>query len=332
MTDILSVHASFRTMDRTSHVNSFLHLCLLLTRLANPSCALSARENCAAMQTSRRNFLSSQGSIATIAAWSYSTPVVNAAETKKSISNRLNDEILFLPPPSLASEFNGIDNTYFPSYLNGEWEVTQTLVDMRAPLGMKYIGGPNGSLEIADKTMKEARSKVGLPVKLKLRYVSTKWGVAEDRLFNSEERLNAFAQKSVVASVQYADVGGSNRKSVLALGGTNGDPLQTTLVYFKGPAAQKSFVTSHGGEQFTDTPWAGYEVQRSIFALTNQNTAPPITTDSEYIWSFEQIDENHVQGKLRIAGYLNAQADTLYFDARNRAVSLQDYTLDMRKI
>jgi len=135
-----------------------------------------------------------------------------------------------------------------------------------------------------------------------------------------------------VASVQYADVGGSNRQSVVALGGTQEDPLQTTIVYFKGPAAQKSFVTSHGAETLSDSSWAGYEVQRSIFALTNTNTAPPITTDTEYIWKFERLNENHVQGKLRIAGYLNAQSDTLYFDARQRAVSLQDYTLDMKKV
>jgi len=294
--------------------------------------ALSAQDSIVGGDVNRRNFLSSSASVIGVSAWSYLSPVANAAQTKKDISNRLNEEILFLPPPSLASEFNGVDNMYFPSFLSGEWEVTQTLVDLRAPLGMKYIGGPNGSLEIAEKTTKEARSKIGVPVELKLRYVPTKWGVAEDRLYNSQERLNSFAQKSVVASVQYADVGGSNRKSVLALGGTNDDPLQTTLVYFKGPAAQKSFLISHGAEQVSETFWTGFEVQRSIFALTNQNTAPPITTDSEYIWSFEQIDDTHIRGKLRIAGYLNAQADTLYFDARNRAVSLQDYTLDMRKI
>lgn len=317
-------------MDRTWIFRCYL--CLLFAGLLGTVCALSVLESTVGGHSNRRNFLSSCGSIGAVSAWSYSSPVANAAQTKKDISNRLNEEFLFLPPPSLASEFNGVDNMYFPSFLGGEWEVTQTLIDMRTPLGMKYIGGPNGSLEIAEKTAKEARSKIGFPVNLKLRYVPTKWGVAEDRLYNSQERLNAFAERSVVASVQYADVGGSNRKSVLRLGGRQDDPLQTTLVYFKGPAAQKSFVTSHGTEQVSDTFWTGYEVQRSIFALTNQNTAPPITTDSEYIWSFERIDGNHIRGKLRVAGYLNAQADTLYFDARNRAVSLQDYTLDMRRL
>jgi len=285
------------------------------------------------LATSRRNFIfKASGSIVAFSAWDYSASSACASESKKNLSNRLNENIIFLPPPSLASELNGVDNMYFPSYLSGEWEVKQILVDMQAPLGLKYVGGPNGSLDIAEKTMEEARSRLDIPVNLKLRYQNTKWGVAEDRLYNTRERLNAFAQKDVVASVEYADVGGSNRKSVLLLGGTKDDPLQTTIVYFKGPAAQKSFITSRGGEEVSGTSWTGYEVQRSIFALTNQNTSPPITTDSEYIWSFERLDENHVRGKLRIAGYLNAQSDSLYFDARNRAVSLQDYVLDMKKI
>jgi len=313
----LGVWGSVSALTVPENTSGELTKCILTNQLA--SC--------------RRNFLfKTSGSVATFSAWSYSGPIAFAAQTKKDISNRLTEDIVFLPPPSLASELNGVDNMYFPSYLSGEWEVKQTLVDVKAPLGLKYIGGPNGSLDIAEKTMKEARSKIDDPVKMKLRYLATKWGVSEDRLYNNQERLDAFAQKSVVASVQYADVGGSNRKSVLALGGTMDDPLQTTIVYFKGPAAQKSFITSHGDEQVSETLWIGYEVQRSIFALTNQNTSPPITTDSEYIWSFERLGDNRIQGKLRIAGYLNAQSDTLYFDARNRAVSLQDYKLDMEKI
>ena len=159
--------------------------------------------------------------------------------------------------------------------------------------------------------------------------------------------MNAFANKTVVAAVDYANVGGSNRAAVLVRGGRDTDPLQTTFTRFKGPAAQKSFVVSHGGDALpivvTDDDsalvWSGYELQRSIFALTNQNTAPPITTDSELIWQFRtdqgsggDSDVNHVQGKFRTAGYLNAQSDKLYFEAGKKAVTLQDYTLDMYKI
>ena len=112
------------------------------------------------------------------------------------------------------------------------------------------------------------------------------------------------------------------------------DPLQTTTVRFKGPAAQKSFVLSHG-EEYNPTDsnsWAGYEVLRTIFALTNTNTAPPVTTDTELIWTFCKVNDGQVVGKLRIASYLNAQSDILYFDARNRAVSFADYDLMLEKV
>jgi hypothetical protein len=254
------------------------------------------------------------------------------SQAAERILNRFENDILNLPPPSYVSEFNGVDNTYYPPFLLGNWDVQQTLIETTVPLGLKFVGGPNADLDIAEKTMTEARSRTGIPVKLQLRYLPTKWGVAEDRLFNIRSRLDAFAGKAVVASVAYADVGGSNRKSVVALGGTEHDPLQTTVTYFKGPAAQKSFLVAHGAETLGDGSWVGYELQRSIFALTNQNTAPPITTDVEYIWKFDAVDGDTVKGRLRIAEYLNAQQDKLYFEARNRAVSLQDYTLDMKRV
>jgi hypothetical protein len=74
------------------------------------------------------------------------------------------------------------------------------------------------------------------------------------------------------------------------------------------------------------------ESQRSIFALTNENPAPPIFTDSEVLYEFRRVESqpDTVRGRLRIASYLNP-LDPLYFDARDRAVSVQDYTLEMRR-
>jgi hypothetical protein len=278
----------------------------------------------------RRDMLRAIGSATAVSTASFSPSFAFAAAP--SIATKFDKETLTIPGPSAATELNGVDNLYFPSFLAGEWQVTQTLIDTATPLGLRFVGGPNGVEQIAKETMAEARRNIGKPVSLRLRYIPTKWGIAEDRLFNTRQRLDAFAGKPVVANVEYANVGGSNRPSVLAMGGTEQDPLQTTVTRFKGPAAQKTFVVSHGAETLSDNEWSGYELDRSIFALTNQNTAPPLTTDSELIWYFEQKDKDHVQGKLRIAGYLNPQSDTLYFEARNRAVSLQDYTLDMKRI
>ncbi len=112
--------------------------------------------------------------------------------------------------------------------MEGTWEVTQTLVNVATPLGTKFIGGPAGSEAIATETLKEQQKQLNIPVNLNLRFVKTKFGVAEDRLFNTRQRLNAFAGRAVVSTVEYANVGGSNRASVLAMGGTENDPLQTT--------------------------------------------------------------------------------------------------------
>ena len=207
--------------------------------------------------------------------------------------------------------------------MEGTWDVSQTLISAKAPLGMKFVGGPNGSIDIARKTMEEQTARLNETVNLRLRFANSNFGVVEDRAYNARSRLDSYAGRSVVASVSYADVRESNRASVLAAGGSETDPLATTMVYFKGPAAQKTFVISHGQDpppddgRDDDVWWSGYELDRSIFALTNQNTAPPVTTDTEAIYLFKRIGDDRVEGRLRLAGYLNPQADQLYFEARN---------------
>ena len=151
------------------------------------------------------------------------------AKDKMSLASRIDAKELTMPPASRASELNGIDNLYYPAWLDGTWDVTQTLVDASTPLGLKFIGGPAGSEAIAAESFKEQRKQLNSPVSLQLRFVNTKFGVAEDRLFNTKQRLDNFAGRSVVSSVEYANVGGSNRASVLALGGTDDTPLQTSI-------------------------------------------------------------------------------------------------------
>ncbi|KAL7526630.1 hypothetical protein ACHAXR_001571 [Thalassiosira sp. AJA248-18] len=284
---------------------------------------------------SRRQFafhIPAATSAAAILAGAASVPPADAAPSSASpLDDRFESDILTSPPITAGTRFTGHENLYFPSWMEGEWDATQTLISAKTPLGLKFVGGPQASLDVAQKSMDEQNKRINDPVNLKLRFVKTTFGVVEDRAFNLQSRLNSFAGKSVVASVNYADVRESNRASVLAAGGTESDPLTTTLVYFKGPAAQKTFVISHGQDPLDSDAWSGYELDRSIFALTNQSTAPPVTTDSEVLYSFKRVGNDQVEGRLRLAGYLNPQADQLYFDAKNRAVSLNDYTLSLRR-
>ena len=284
----------------------------------------------------RRQALKQMGFVSGITAIPWNVFAEDEKRTS-TLSSRLDTSILTIPPPSRNSELNGVDNLYFPSWMEGEWDLTQTLVGTQTPLGLKFIGGPSGSEEIALKSMKEQEAQLNKPVSLRVRFLNTKWGVAEDRLFNMEQRLNQFAggNKKIVSTVEYANVGGSNRMSVMAMGGSQSDPLTTTVVYFRGPAAQKTFMTSHGsqfiGEPTQSNTWYGFELDRSIFALTNTNPVPPVTTDQEILWELQRVSPNQVKGRLRLAGYLNAQSDNLFFEAKNRAVSIADYTLELKR-
>ena len=151
----------------------------------------------------------------------------------------------------------------------------------------------------------------------------------EDRLYNTRSRLDAFAGKPVVASVEYAETGGNNRRGNVVLGGSADDPLITTVTYYKGPAAQKVFSVARTSEAAGDDLWRASEATRSIFALTNTNAAPPITTDSEILTELRRTG-GAVVGRLRLVDYMNPQ-DPLYFDARRKAVSIADYDVRMTK-
>lgn len=277
----------------------------------------------------RRRFLETTAALSSIST-SLVSPA-NAADSASLIADRLDSDIITTPSITAGSKNSGHENLYFPDWLEGDWDATQTLMSTKAPLGLKYIGGPSGDTEIARKTMDEQAKRIGEAVRLKLRFVSTKWGVVEDRAFNLRSRIDAFAGKQVVASVNYADVRESNRESVLKAGGAESDPLTTTLVYFKGPAAQKQFIISYGSNVLEEDEWAGYELQRSIFALTNNSIAPPVTTDTEAIYKFKRLTSDTVEGQLRLAAYLNPQNDKLFFETKSRAVSVTDYTLTLRR-
>ena len=102
------------------------------------------------------------------------------------------------------------------------------------------------------------------------------------------------------------------------------------MTYYRGPAAQKVFSLNRVAEMPSDDLWRGSETSRSIFELTNENAAPPITTDSEVITELARQTPDPrpdvVKGTLRLVDYLNPN-DPLYFDARRKAVSISDYDL-----
>ena len=107
-----------------------------------------------------------------------------AAIDSSNLALRFENDLLKEPPVSMGSELNGIDNFYFPSFMKGTWQIQQTLVGVSTPLGLAYAGGPNGEESIARQTLQDAQTRLNVPVQLQLRFLSTPWGVAEDRPAN----------------------------------------------------------------------------------------------------------------------------------------------------
>lgn len=245
----------------------------------------------------------------------FNQPALASSASTGLILSRLSDPALTLTqlPPKKG-------NPSYPIFLEGSWDVTQTLVDCSAPLGTAFMGGPNGDDRIGQASLAEARSKINIPVSLRFRFLKDPSNneVVEDRLLNTQQRLDAFAGRAVVASTVYTRDPSTNQNTAV-------------LIQYRGPAAQKIFTTGFDRETSPDGSYCCSERQRSLFALTNSNTAPPISTDSELLWQFVPTSNYTVNAKLRIVGYLNPN-DRLYFDAKRRAVTLQDYSLVLQRV
>ncbi len=251
-------------------IERFLYLTTVLVHLfvkISPTSSLAFSKN---IETRRdvisQSIKNSVGSLLLFTTTTAKPATANALSSPLTIEERLTADKLTLPPPSRANELSGVDNLYYPSWLSGEWDAIQTMTDTSTPLGLKFVGGPNGSESIASESVKEQKKQINVPVSLKLRYVNTKFGVAEDRLFNTKARLNAFAGRNVVASVEYADVGGSNRASVVMMGGDQDTPLQTTgkLVEYIFHSTEQLIMTNpliHSSPMIAQKSYASKDLQ-----------------------------------------------------------------------
>ena len=131
----------------------------------------------------------------------------------------------------LAADMGNQKDIEYPAWLEGTWQVTSTLYAFRAPLGSRFLGG--SSPEINERSAAEAAVQTGKPIRYLLRFERLPSGkVREDRLFNQQQRLDAFAGRSVVKRIQYVAIDRGEKTKEL-----------NTLVYFAGGLAGKTFST-----------------------------------------------------------------------------------------
>jgi hypothetical protein len=135
--------------------------------------------------TTRRENISQ--TIGLIGFGSVAAPALSSTQknTFVEVESRMNESILKQRPVSAVS--TGVDNTFYPQWLCGTWQVTQTLVNVETPIGLIFAGGPNGITSIAEKTVEESCCRLNEPVSLQLRYVKSLGGTVEDKLFNTRQ-------------------------------------------------------------------------------------------------------------------------------------------------
>lgn len=191
--------------------------------------------------------------------------------------------------------------------------------------------------------------------------------VVEDRAFNTKSRLDAFAGRSVVRRVEYVEVGGANEKAYgdaplpTTLTTYKFAALQKVFSNNRGqelevsPGAGRALAAAAAVAALTDgraTPdgatWTGFEFTRTLFARTDQPDAPPVVADSEVLTQLRLLDPRGaptgstsvatsragaevVVGRVRLADFLTPN-DALFFEARQRAVSISDYDLQLTRL
>ena len=236
-----------------------------------------------------------------------------------------------------------------PAWLIGRWQCTQTLQAFSTPLGLRFIGAPGQPIDEAEATAAQTRAQIGKPVTLELRFKADgKGGAVEDRAFNAQSRLDAFAGRKVVRSAEACEAEASRIRDGRSASDVRARRLiACTIVDFKGGGAtQKVLVNafsvarrpldggaSDGGERAVAS-----EVTRSIFARTlmpgDTRSFPPITVDSETILEVQGTGEAspmEVTGRLRLVDYLQP-LDAMYFEAARRSVAVSDYTIHLSRL
>lgn len=251
------------------------------------------------------------------------------ASDDSPLAKRFSDDSIDKFPSGFVAPW-GPSDLFVPAWMEGSWHVVATLDKVVAPLGLKFVSNGGSDIRAAQSTMDEQAKQLGVPVEYDLRFLKTARGnVVEDRLFNSESKINAYAGRPVVKRVRYADVPGSNREDATKRGDGPDDPLLTTVVYTKG-AVQKVFITAFQSEPEATSAdgasvWRGCQSTRTLFAAPSAGYNP-LAVDEEVVTEFRRTAAGNILGRIRLLGFLNPN-DPLFFQAGNKAVTIAEYAL-----
>lgn len=191
-------------------------------------------------------------------------------------------------------------------------------------MGNRFLGG--SSPAVNEKSAQEAAQQVGRRIEYRVRFVRDADGrLREDRAYNSQQRLDAFAGRPVVRRSEYVAIDRGGETSRL-----------NTLTYFKGGLVGKAFSLRRRSQAAGPDAVVADELTRQIYARRCEQSEetrvcpPPIVTDQESVTEYRRMPDGTVEGRVRLLGYLNP-TDLLYFAAERRAVTVSDYRIRLAR-
>lgn len=252
--------------------------------------------------------------------WLFCTGAARAGEIRDRISNYPNWQ--GKPPIESAT-----GDLAYPDWIEGEWTVTTTLVDLAAPLAP----------EITTPGFDGNQQYVNQPVSFRVRFKSndtrqpafrflplpqlafsashradTKREVVADRAFNGLSLATAYLGKDAVVDVK-VDPDSPNR--------------QVTLL--RGNRQLTSTVTGRVTEAPDDQHFLTTEVFQQVFRGAPQLYFNEVETTTAY--TYHPQSDTPITADQITAIYLSPQ-DADYFKALNNPVALYRYTLEFRPI
>lgn len=231
--------------------------------------------------------------------------------------------LFLLPPEALAGELSehltnypqwekitsvkpAEGDLFYPKWMNGNWKVTSTLVDLVAPLAPDLVTpGFDGNKKYLNQPVSFLVRFV--PEKISTFRLKSKSSIVADRSFNGLSLARAYLGNDTVIAVK-TDPSNPNRQ----------------ITFLRGEKQLVSFITARATETVNDATYITTEVFQQYFKVS----ARPYFNIVESTTSYHKLSTENptIEADQVTAVYLSPQ-DPDYFKAGAKPVALYRYRL-----
>eukprot|EP01025_Chloroclados_australasicus_P030091 TRINITY_DN3014_c1_g1_i1.p2 TRINITY_DN3014_c1_g1~~TRINITY_DN3014_c1_g1_i1.p2 ORF type:complete len:321 (-),score=16.07 TRINITY_DN3014_c1_g1_i1:239-1201(-) len=216
---------------------------------------------------------------------------------------------------------------FYPDWLEGLWEAQAQLVDVKFPLGKKYISRSTPGVTLASiiAALPDVGAGLDSIVEYKIRFYNSQkeGGVVADRIFNIKQLLDNFSKDLVTGvMVEYDPLKNPTRLAVRY----NTYRMNKEDESFD-PRKAEIFINNRQGFQCNNNEFGSSELYRQVNQAKNQGFI------SDYLVSnyFQKENEDSIKVSQRVSGFLIPQ-DPYYFNVGDQAVIIYSYQMQLSRI